>query len=113
MSKQTQASAENAKQDHEGRMVLIGDHVLRELGHPIGLFRLQVRWLWGENYRVNVLIGQDIASATVAHSYFVAAESGSDILRVTPAIIKQYGPRAAVVASFDAELPGRSTATPA
>lgn len=95
------------------RIAAIREHVLRALGRPIGLFRLQVRWLWGDNYRVNVLIGQDIASATVAHSYFVAAGSTNDLFRASPEIVKQYGARQPSVALADRDLPHPSSAAPA
>src|SRR5262245_48634373 len=53
------------------RQALIGASVLRALGQPAGLHRVQVRPLWAAYYRVNVFVGPDIFTATVAHSYFL------------------------------------------
>jgi hypothetical protein len=69
---------------------LIGEQVMHTLGRPSGLFKVQVRRLWEDNYRVNVLIGADAASAKVANSYFVQADGDGHISASTPKITKQY-----------------------
>jgi hypothetical protein len=69
---------------------VIGDHVLRGLGRPGGLQRVQVRRLWADYYRVNVFVGLDAASARVAHSYFLAADGDGNIVRSTPEITRLY-----------------------
>lgn len=68
----------------------IGRHVLLTLGLPGDLHRVQVRQLWERHYRVNVLVGVDAASAKVAHSYFLAADSDGNIIESTPKITRQY-----------------------
>jgi len=57
--------------------------------HP-GLYRVRGRQVWGDNYRVNVYVGEDFASAKVAHSYFLEADSTGEVLTSTPAIIRLY-----------------------
>lgn len=69
---------------------LIGEQVLHLLGQPGNLLRVQVRKLWSGRYRANVLLGADMASARVAHSYFLAADDGGNITRSVPQIVKQY-----------------------
>ena len=64
--------------------------VLAALGRPPGLFRALVRPLWENRYRVNVLVGADITSAWIAHSYFVEAGAAGEILSATPRITRQY-----------------------
>jgi hypothetical protein len=69
---------------------LIGKRVIDTLGKPGGLHKVQVRRLWDDHYRVNVLIGEDAASAKIANSYFLEADSDGNIVRSTPKITKQY-----------------------
>ena len=45
---------------------------------------MQVRLLWEDHYRVNILVGLDAASAKVAHSYLVTADSDGNIVAATP-----------------------------
>ena len=68
----------------------IGQQVLRTLGKPPDLIRVQVRTLWGKYYRVNVFVGPDAACATIGYSYFVAADVDGRILESTPKITKGY-----------------------
>jgi len=80
------------KEDSAGkqRNAAIGNHVLRVLGQPGALHAVQVRRLWGEHYRVNILVGRDATSIKVAHSYFLVADSEGRILTSTPGITKEY-----------------------
>jgi hypothetical protein len=73
------------------RNSLIGKHVIQALGPPEGLHRVQIRPLWGQYFRVNVLVGPDAVSAKVVHSYFLAADSLGKILTSTPVIVRHYG----------------------
>jgi len=79
------------EQQERGKLqALIGERVLHTLGEPNSLHLLQVRHLWGDHYRVNVLVGENAASARVAHSYFLVADSDGQIVTSTPKIIKRY-----------------------
>jgi hypothetical protein len=73
------------------RHAAIGGHVLQALGQPGGLYQVDVRPLWEDHYRVNVLVGADAASARVAHSFFLVT-GGGKILASTPKITLQYEP---------------------
>ncbi len=64
--------------------------VLAALGHPPGLFRLNVIPLWQNNYRVNVLVGSDATTVRTAHSFFVAADDAGRLLKAEPPLTKQY-----------------------
>ena len=70
----------------------IGEHVLHALGKPPKLLTVQVRPLGGGNYRVNVLIGDAAACATISHSYFVRADGNGTILAATPTLHRHYEP---------------------
>jgi hypothetical protein len=72
------------------RNALIGGHVLRILGQPPALYRLEVRRLWDDYYRVNVFVGPDAASASVAHSYFLATDKDGAVVASTPDITRRY-----------------------
>src|SRR5688500_6192526 len=74
----------------------IGGQVMNTLGQPGSLHGMQVRWLWKDHYRVNVLVGVDAASAKVAHSYFLVADKDGNIVASTPKITREYRPVASV-----------------
>jgi hypothetical protein len=84
------SSNEIEKQERQQLNVKIGDHVIHALGQPSNLHRLQIRWLWKDRYRVNVLVGADVVSATVAHSYFLVADGDGNIVASSPEITRQY-----------------------
>jgi hypothetical protein len=81
------------RENHERQQLnaLIGTHVIRTLGQPGSLHKVQVRALWEGHYRVNVFVGVDAASVKVAHSYFLMADSDGNIITSNPAIRRQYG----------------------
>ncbi len=69
---------------------LIREQVIHLLGQPDCLHKVQVRSLWQDHYRVNILLGEDAISARIAHSYFVEADSDGNIVETSPKITKQY-----------------------
>jgi hypothetical protein len=87
---QDKAVPKQGHQEAEQLYGLIGQHVLDMLGRPPDLHRLQVRPLWADCYRVNVLVGADATCAKVEHSYFVVADGAGNITASTPRITKQY-----------------------
>jgi hypothetical protein len=78
------------KQERQHRNALIGHYVMRTLGDPGDLHRVQVRPLWEDRYRVNVFVGVDLTSAKIAHSYFLVADSAGNVLESSPKITRQY-----------------------
>jgi hypothetical protein len=89
----TQQVEQRPDQESSGgkqRNTAIGNNVLRVLGHPDALYAVQVRPLWGEHYRVNVLVGPDATSVKVAHSYFLVADGAGGIVASTPKITRAY-----------------------
>jgi hypothetical protein len=68
----------------------IGDQILQTLGAPTGLRAVNVRRLWENHYRANVVVGEDAISSTVAHSYFVVADATGSIVSSNPEIRRQY-----------------------
>lgn len=87
---QTEPRNDQEQQQRQQLNTRIGKHVLQALGMPGPLHRVQVCHLWGDHYRVNILVGADITSVTVAHSYFLATDSTGNIVTSAPAITKQY-----------------------
>jgi hypothetical protein len=83
--------AGSADQGVRLRDSLIGQHVIRALGSPQGLFGVQVRPLWGLCFRVNILVGADAASARVLHSYFLVTDGLGQVVASSPTIRRQYG----------------------
>ena len=69
---------------------IIGHHVMHTLGQPADLHAVQVRRLWENRYRVNVLVGGDVTSVRVAKSYFLVTDAQGNIVTSTPMITKTY-----------------------
>jgi len=89
---QEKQPADRQKQEREELEASIGKNVMRVVGQPANLHRLQVRQLWDDHYRVNVFVGVDASCATVAHSYFVVADGDGAIIASTPHLTKRYEP---------------------
>lgn len=88
-----QQDKQHMDQDQEQRQQLnavLGKHVMHSLGQPRDLFSVQVRELWKDHYRVNVLRGLDAASVKVAHSFFVVGDGEGNVIASTPTIARQY-----------------------
>jgi hypothetical protein len=84
-----QREREAEGQRRERLEALIASAVLRALGRPDDLHSVQVRWLWDQYCRVNVLTG-DAASAVITHSYFLTTDGAGEILEASPPIAKRY-----------------------
>ena len=69
---------------------LIREQVMHALGTPADLIDVQVRKLWDDHYRVNVLVGPNPASVRLTNSYFVETDSNGSYIKTTPKIVKQY-----------------------
>jgi hypothetical protein len=85
----TQQRAEDRdleKHKNEILQSLIEEQVNHRLGEPRGLRKVQVRRLWDAHYRVNVLIGENAASAKITNSYFVESDSDGNIVKSNPNI---------------------------
>ena len=89
-TKQPEQPTDRGQHQLEKRKALIRGQVLHALGEPGKLLQVQVRSLWENHFRVNVVVGPDVASARVAHSYFLEAGADGIILASTPEITKRY-----------------------
>jgi hypothetical protein len=78
------------QREREALEARIGERVIRALGEPGELLAVQVRRLWEDHFRVNVFVGPDAASARVAHSYHLVADTDGNILESTPQITRRY-----------------------
>ena len=70
----------------------IGDYVLDRLGRPNNLYRVDVKKLWGDKFRVNVLCtvekGLRLDIVRITDSFFATV---SDLgIETVPAIAKKY-----------------------
>jgi hypothetical protein len=90
MTQQHKQREDTEGHNREMRTGLIAEQLIHTLGEPGGLLKVQVRPLWENHYRVNVFIGGDAISATIANSYFVTADNDGNIVKSTPKITKQY-----------------------
>src|SRR6185503_21230687 len=80
------------KESHAGERLhaVILQQVIHQLGQPPGRNRIQVRKLWEDRYRVNILTGPDASAETIAHSFFLVTDDNGTIVAATPRITKQY-----------------------
>ena len=88
-AQQRQQDRDRERGDQQRRHAAIRGQVLRSLGTPGDLHDIQVRQLWDDNYRVNILVGGDAASTRVAHSYFLVVDDAGKILACTPEITRR------------------------
>jgi hypothetical protein len=82
--------AEQKKEEAGLLEAVIRENVLRGLGEPDNLHRVQVRQVFGGKYRVNVFVRADASTYKVAHSYFLEADSAGQVLTSVPAITRMY-----------------------
>jgi hypothetical protein len=68
----------------------IEQQVLQALGTPPGWHAVQVRFLWDNYFRVNVLVGESITSSTIRHSFFLLTDGEGGVLEATPQMRKRY-----------------------
>jgi hypothetical protein len=70
----------------------IADRVFERMGKPRDLFRIQIRPLWGEYYRVNVYretgASEAIPRIEMTDSFFVTTDH--ETMTTRPAIAKKY-----------------------
>ena len=85
-----QPKGEIKRDDREKLDDLIREQVIHALGMPTDLRNVQVRKIWDDHYRVNVLVGMNAASIRVANSYFLVVDSDGCVIAATPKITKLY-----------------------
>jgi len=85
-----QPSKDLERHKREALNDLIGAKLIQALGSPGALLQVQVRPLWDDHYRVNVFVGADVVSGKVAHSFFLTADGGGNIIQSTPKITRRY-----------------------
>jgi hypothetical protein len=64
----------------------IGRRVLLAQGRPPDLIRVQVRLLWANRFRVNVITGDSVTAPRIEGSYFVEADQAGNVLHSSPAL---------------------------
>ncbi len=81
---------EEGARDRPSQDAALRNSVITSLGVPPDLYRVAVMPLWGNRYRVNVLVGADPTSVRIAHSYFVEVGAVGNIITTTPRITRLY-----------------------
>jgi hypothetical protein len=69
---------------------LVEKQVIAALGTPMDLRSVQVRKVWDDHYRVNVIVGANAASVKIANSFFLVIGGDGSLIAATPKIMKQY-----------------------
>lgn len=81
--KQDNQASEGEKQKRLALNALIGQQIVHTMPSA-DLQRVQVKHLWENRYRVNVLVGDEASSVRVSDSYFLVADSEGKILACNP-----------------------------
>lgn len=90
-SSQPLGESENVARDTQVPLTgIIRRQVLRSLGRPGNLLAVQVCPVGAECYRVNVVVGCNLASSRIADSFFLTVDAGGSILTSSPAIVRGY-----------------------
>jgi hypothetical protein len=87
---QTKQQTEPGRLKHEQRSAEIGVEIIRLLGRPEGLRRVDVRELWDCHFRVNVVVGPNNAAPRLAHSFFVVTDEKGKVLSAEPKVDRLY-----------------------
>jgi len=91
MAKLPVADAEETeKRPSAKRLTGIVRLVMERLGQPEQFLRVTARPVSGDNFRINVVVGPDVTSARIAHSFFVTADDDGTIRASVPPITKCY-----------------------
>jgi hypothetical protein len=89
-SPQNKTDVDMDRLSREIRNDLITKQVVKSLGSPENLFKMQVRLIGGDRYRVNVFVGKDATSARIADSFFLTTDEEGKILTSSPEIVRAY-----------------------
>jgi len=90
MEQKREQNKDIEQHQRETQKALIREQVMHTLGEPVDLHKVQVRRLWEDHYRVNILVGQDAASAKITNSYFLTSDSTGKIITSNPKLTKRY-----------------------
>ena len=74
----------------ESQKALIRGQVVRSLGTPSDMLKVQVHPVGNANFRVNVVVGKNVASARIADSFFLTADGQGNIVTSSPKIVRLY-----------------------
>ncbi len=69
---------------------LIREQVIHAMGSPEDLLEVQVRKVWDNHFRVNVLVGPNLGAVRLVNSYFVETDSKGGVIKTSPSIVKLY-----------------------
>jgi hypothetical protein len=89
-TRRSELQREEEKVAAERLAVPIRQQVLQALGTPPGWHMVQVRSLWGDYFRVNVLVGESITSFSIRHSFFLLTDGEGSVLEASPEMVKRY-----------------------
>lgn len=67
----------------------IREQVIHALGTPGNLRNVQIRTISDNQYRVNVIVGDNAGAVRIANSFFIVIDSKGEIT-TSPRITKQY-----------------------
>jgi len=81
---------EMKREERESLHKRISEQVIHALGRPTDLRDVQVREVWVDHYRVNVIVGANAGSVRVANSFFLIIDNNGGLITATPTITKQY-----------------------
>jgi len=89
-TQQNELGKDDAPIPRDALNAIIGKHVIRSLGSPGDMLKVQVNPVGSDRYRVNVMVGKTVGTARVADSFFLTADGEGNILTSSPTITRLY-----------------------
>ena len=74
----------------ESQKALIRGQVVRSLGTPSDMLKVQVHPVGQDSFRVNVFVGKSASTARIADSFFLTADDHGNIVTSSPPIVRLY-----------------------
>jgi hypothetical protein len=90
MTTTSQSEMDMSRQRRDMLSDRIRKQIVRSLGSPVDLLKMQVQPIGEGRYRVNVFVGKDYSSGRIADSFFLTTDEEGKILTSSPEIVRVY-----------------------
>jgi hypothetical protein len=88
--RERECSKEIERHKQDTLNTLVREQLITTLGKPDDLLSVQIRPLWGTNFRANVFVGANVACAKITHSFFLVTDDDGNIVKSTPTMKRVY-----------------------
>jgi hypothetical protein len=89
-TQQTNFGANDQPVPRDSLSAIIARNVIRSLGSPADMLRVQVATVGIDRYRVNIFVGKNYGVGRITNSFFLTADSEGNIESSSPKIERVY-----------------------